>query len=268
MADKPETAERKAVAPDAIAAAGKVSEPAETSARSEVRVQLLGVLRACHPRQALLTAVVVAVAALVSGRPLREGLVAGAAVLVVQAILGLVNDIVDRDRDAAAAVPGKPVAEGRLPVGNASFVATCLAIVAIPLSLENGTAAAVALLGVLVAGIASNLWLRRTVVSWLPWAVGFGLFPAFLSYGGWGAGVHGAPPTWALTVLVGLLGIGVHFLTSLPHLVADNKTGVRHLPLRIALRTGAPRLLLVSGAFTGLVALGVLVAAFTVGLRQ
>jgi 4-hydroxybenzoate polyprenyltransferase len=240
----------------------------EPGGGSEVPEQLAGVLRATHPRQGMLTALAMAAAALASGRPLREALVAGAAVLVVQAILGLVNDVVDRERDVTTGVPGKPIAEGRLPAGNATFVATCLAILAIPLSLQNGSAAAAALLGSFVAGLAYNLRLRRTALSWLPWAVGYGLFPAFLSYGGWGGGLHGGPPTWAMTGLVALLGIGVHFLTSLPHLVADNKTGVRHLPLRVALKIGAPRLLVISGVFTGLVAIGVLIAAFTIGLRQ
>lgn len=258
-------AERKA----AKRSAGAIGTEDETAERgpSEVPEQLVGLLRATHPRHALLSAVLVAGAALASGRPLREGLVAGAAVLVVQAILGLVNDVADRERDVTAGVAGKPIAEGRLPAGNASFVATCLAILAIPLSLQNGSAAAVALLGFLVAGLVS-LRLRRTALSWLPWAVGYGLLPAFLSYGGWGGGVHGEPPTWAMTALAALLGIGVHLLTSLPHLVADNKTGVRHLPLRIALRIGAPRLLVLAGTFTGLVSIAIIVAAFSVGLRQ
>ena len=43
-----------------------------------------------------------------------------------------------------------------------------------------------------------------------------------------------------------LLGICVHFLTSLPDLVVDNQAGTKHLPLRIALRTGAPRLMVIS----------------------
>ena len=47
----------------------------------------------------------------------------------------------------------------------------------------------------------------------------------------------------AMTVLAALLGVGVHFLRALPGLVPDNEDGLRHLPLRIALRIGAPRLL-------------------------
>jgi 4-hydroxybenzoate polyprenyltransferase len=67
-------------------------------------------------------------------------------------------------------------------------------------------------------------------------------------------------------VLAALLGIGIHFLNVLPDLVEDNETGVRHLPLRIALRIGAPKLLWISTTYTALVAAGMLVAALTVGL--
>jgi 4-hydroxybenzoate polyprenyltransferase len=80
--------------------------------------------------------------------------------------------------------------------------------------------------------------------------------------------VHGAPPTLVVTALSALLGVGVHFLISLPDLVADNKTGMRHLPLRIALKVGAPRLLVISVVWTVLVAIGIVVALLSVGLRQ
>ncbi len=236
--------------------------------RSEVPGQVRALLGCTHPRQTLTMALVVAVAALVSGRPLRESLVAGAAVLVVQAVLGILNDVGDHDRDAASGASGNPVSEGRIPAGNATFAAVCLAILAIPLSLQNGTAAGAALLLTLVSGFIYERALRRTVLSWLPWAVSFGLLPAFLSYGGWGGGVHGDPPTLAMSGLAALLGIGVHFLTSLPDLVADNKTGMRHLPLRIALKVGAPRLLVITIAWTALVVIGMVLAALSVGLRQ
>ena len=71
-----------------------------------------------------------------------------------------------------------------------------------------------------------------------------------------------------MTVLAALLGIGIHFLNTLPDLVEDDETGMRHLPLRIALRIGAPRLLWISLAFTTLVSAGIVVTGLTVGLRQ
>src|SRR5689334_7981043 len=56
--------------------------PEGPRARSELPGQLRALLVAGHPRQSVLSALVIGVAALVSGRPLREAPVAAAAVLV------------------------------------------------------------------------------------------------------------------------------------------------------------------------------------------
>ena len=110
--------------------------------------------------------------------------------------------------------------------------------------------------------------LRRSAFSWLPWAAAYGLLPAFLSYGGWGGRTEGDPPTLVLTVLAALLGVAVHVLLALPDLVDDNADGLRHLPLRVALRIGAPRLLVITIVVTVFLAASVVVAGLTVGLRQ
>jgi 4-hydroxybenzoate polyprenyltransferase len=110
--------------------------------------------------------------------------------------------------------------------------------------------------------------LRRSAFSWLPWAASYGLLPAFLSYGGWGGQSDGDPPTLVVTVIASLLGVAVHFLLALPDLVDDNADGLRHLPLRLALRTGAPRLMVVTIVITVLLAASIVVAGLTVGLRQ
>ena len=56
------------------------------------------------------------------------------------------------------------------------------------------------------------------------------LYPAFLSYGGWGGQYRGDPPEILMTVLAALLGIGVHFLRALWGLVPDNAEGWTYLP--------------------------------------
>ena len=96
----------------------------------------------------------------------------------------------------------------------------------------------------------------------------FALLPAFLSYGGWGGSATGNPPEVTITVLAGLLGIGVHFLRALPGLVHDNEDGLRHLPLRLALKMGATRLLILSSVYTAAVLVALLVAGASVGLAQ
>ena len=205
-------------------------------------------LRTAHPRQALLTALGLAVAAALAGRPTREVGLVFATVLVGQAILGWHNDLVDRDRDRVHGAGGKPIAQGRIDPGTVWFSLACGLLLLVPLSLSNGLVAGSSYLIAMAIGLLGNVTLRRGILSWLPWAASFALFPAFLSYGGWGgetlARPFGAPPEIAMTVLAALLGIGVHVLRALPGLVADHADGYRSLPLRIALKTGATKLLI------------------------
>jgi 4-hydroxybenzoate polyprenyltransferase len=223
-------------------------------------------LRSAHPRQALLTSLGLAAAALLAGRELREvGLVA-ATVLVGQAMLGWDNDLVDRARDRKHDLAGKPVAQGLLDPGTVWFTLTCALLLVVPLSVSNGAVAGGAYLAALLIGLVGNRVGRRTVLSFLPWVLGYALYPAFLAFGGWNGVGSGTPPTVVMTVLAGLLGLGVHVLRALPGLVPDNQDGWRSLPLRIALRTGAPRLLVLAGVWTALVVAGILIAGQSVGL--
>lgn len=230
--------------------------------------QAVSLVLASHPLPTLSMTIALAAAAALSGRPgLEVGLVA-ATVLTGQLTVGWINDVVDRDRDRQVGRQDKPVAMGWIDPGTVVFAAACAVLLVIPLSVANGTAAGVAHLAAVASAWLYNFWFKRTVLSWLPYAVSFGLLPAFLSYGGLGGGMHGGPPTIAMTVLAALLGIGIHFLNVLPDLVEDRETGVRHLPLRIALRIGAPKLLWISVTWTALVGAGIVIAALTVGLRQ
>jgi 4-hydroxybenzoate polyprenyltransferase len=216
----------------------------------------------------VLTTVAVTVAAALTGRSAGECALVAATVLCGQLTIGWVNDVVDRERDRQVGRQDKPVAMGWIDPGTVVFATACAVLLVIPLSVANGTAAGVAHLAAVASAWLYNFWFKRTVLSWLPYAVSFGLLPAFLSYGGLGGGMHGGPPTVAMTVLAALLGVGIHFLNVLPDLVEDRETGVTHLPLRIALRIGAPRLLWISVTWTALVGAGMVIAALTVGLRQ
>lgn len=236
------------------------------SVRRDGQVTLL--LLAAHPVQAVLMGGAIGVLALASDRGLGQSVVAAAAVLLTQLALGLHNDASDAQYDARAKAPRKPVAAGALPAENARFVALVLVVLAIPVSLLSGTVAAPALLLTLPIGYVHNRILHRTAASFLGWMLTFALYPVFLAYGGWGAGRHGDDPTWQFIVVSAFVGLCVHFATALPDLVGDNASGVRGLPLRIALRTGAPRLLI------GTVVMSVVVLALFIwvginpGLRQ
>ena len=135
------------------------------------------------------------------------------------------------------------MASGAIEPGSVWFAIACGVLLVVPLALGSGVTAGCAYLLSVAVGLLGNVVLRRSAFSWLPWAAAYGLLPAFLSYGGWGGQRRGRPADLVMTVLAALLGVAVHVLLALPDLVDDNADGLRHLPLRLALRTGAPRLL-------------------------
>jgi 4-hydroxybenzoate polyprenyltransferase len=228
----------------------------------------LQLLRAAHAKQAILTALCLAGAAALAGRRAEEVAVVGVTVLVGQTILGWHNDIVDKPRDEANATAGKPLAEGRLATGTVWYAIVVAAFVLVPLSITSGITAGLFYLGSVCAGMLGNVVLRTGFLSWWSWAVSFALFPAYLSYGGWGGKFVGEPPETSLVVLAALLGIGVHFMRAVWGLVADHAEGWTYLPLKLGLKLGATRLLGLSTLYTAAVVVLVLVFAARDGLNR
>jgi hypothetical protein len=224
--------------------------------------------RSAHPRQGLLTAAGLTIAAALAGRPGREVALVFGTVLVGQTVLGWHNDLVDRRRDARRLPSGKPIADGYLEPGTAWFALACAVLLLVPLAITNGVVAGCLYVASVAIGLVGNLVLRKGWLSWVTWAAAFALYPGFLSYGGWGGQTTGTPPEPAIVALSAALGVGVHVLCALPGLVADHEDGFRHLPLRIALKVGATRLLVLALAWTALALAGLLVVGNTVGLSR
>ncbi len=232
------------------------------------RGQTVSLIMSSHPLPTAAMTVTVAAAAALTGRTGVEVALVAATILTGQLTIGWLNDVVDRRRDSLVGRQDKPVAMGWVDPGTVTFSIACAVLLVIPLSIANGTYAGIAHLAAVASAWTYNLVFKRTRLSWLPFAASFGLLPAFLSYGGLGGGMHGSPPTLAMTGFAAMLGVGIHFLNTLPDLVQDKETGVRHLPLRIALRTGAPKLLVLSVVWTVLAAAGIVVTGLTVGVAQ
>lgn len=221
--------------------------------------------RAAHPRQAVVTALLLAGAAAVVGRPLREVGAVAVTVLVGQAVLGWGDDLADMERDRRRD-PERPLAAGRIEPGTVWFALACAVLVVVPLSFFHGPRAGVAYLLSLLVALVGDRYLHRTVWSFVPWALSFALYPAFLAYGGWNGQGSTTAPTLTVTVLAALLGVIVHVLLALPGLVADHAEGERSLPLRLALRLSTPRLLWLAAASAAVVVVAILIAGRTVGL--
>ena len=183
----------------------------------------------CHPGPTVVvTTVSVALAVAVDQTPLGLLLV-GVTVLIGQLSIGWSNDWLDASRDLVSDRTDKPVAVGQVSaslVRSAAFTALALSL---PLSFLNGVSSGWAHCGLVGSGWAYNLGLKRTLWSWTPYALGFGLLPAFVTLS-----LPAAPwPPWWAMAAGALLGVGAHFANVLPDIDEDLAHGVRGLPQRL-----------------------------------
>lgn len=204
-----------------------------------------GLVLACHPGPTVVvTGLAAALAAGIGAAPATTLLLA-AAVLAGQLSVGWSNDWLDAARDLAVARPGKPVVVGLLDGRTLRTAAVAAVAVCVPLSLATGWLPGAVHLLAVASAWAYNLALKRTVLSWLPYAVSFGLLVQFVVLAQPGRPVA----AWWATAGASLLGFGAHAANVLPDLEDDAATGVSGLPHRLG------------RARTTLMALGALVAA-------
>ncbi|MFD3554700.1 UbiA family prenyltransferase [Streptomyces goshikiensis] len=210
-----------------------------------------GLSKACHPLPAAAVTAFAAALAVAVGRGPAGAAVTGCAVAAGQLSVGWCNDRVDLRRDLATGRPDKPLVVGGVRPAAVTAAALAALLLCVPLSLACGPLAGAAHLCGVGAAWAYNLRLKGTAASWLPYALAFGLLPAFVTLG-----LPGAPwpPLW-LMAAAALLGAGAHFANVLPDIEDDLATGIRGLPQRLgARRSGALAGLLVLGSTLALVA--------------
>lgn len=245
---------------------GRPLLPSATGNRFGGGLLAVQLFQAAHAKQAITTALALALAAAVSGRPARETAVVLLTVLVGQTILGWHNDIVDRQRDQAHGLTGKPVAMGRISTGTLWYALSVAALLLVPLAITTGIKAGCLYLASVAVGLLGNVVLRTGFFSWWSWAASYALLPAYLSFGGWGGQAEGNPPEPSIVALAALLGIGVHFMRAVWGLVADHEDGWTYLPLKLGLKLGATRLLALSTVYTAIIVILIVVMGAKVGL--
>ena len=203
-------------------------------------------VRACHPEPtAAVTAVSVALAAAV-GRGVAGTVAVAGAVLAGQLSIGWMNDYLDRDRDVRVDRADKPVVAGTVAPATLHTATAVAAVAVVPLSLLSGWFAGSLHLIAVGSAWSYNLWLKATALSVLPYAVSFGLLPAFVT-----AGLPGHPVYGWLVAAGALLGAGAHFANVLPDIDDDLATDVRGLPHRL----GATGSRIAAGALLALASL-------------
>jgi len=189
----------------------------------------------CHPLPSVAVAAISAGLAALADLSLGRGALVTATVFAGQLSIGWSNDYLDAERDRAAGRADKPLATGALEprvVGAAAVIALSLTVV---LAASLGWPGGAIALGTLLAAWGYNLGLKATSLSWLPYAIAFGLAPAVVT-------LSASPPRWpaAWTLAAGaLLGMAAHLANVLPDLADDVVRGIRGLPHRIGARATA-----------------------------
>jgi 4-hydroxybenzoate polyprenyltransferase len=183
-------------------------------------------VRASHPLPAVAVSAVAAGLAMGADRTPASAVIATAAVFAGQLSVGWLNDLIDAPRDKRVGRTDKPLAanEIRPEAARVAFIASAAA--AVVLTLFSAPFAAAAHLAALASAWAYDLGVKATPFSVVPFAVSFGLLPAFLSNG------DPFPPPW-LIAAAATLGSAAHFVNVLPDLADDAATGVRGLPHRL-----------------------------------
>jgi len=165
------------------------------------------------------------------GAPLGTTLLIAVAAFSGQLTVGWSNDLIDRDRDVHAGRSDKPLATGALGVRTVRAAIGTGLVVTVVGSLLLGPGPGVLHLLLVATGWGYNLGLKRTLLSWLPYAVCFGGLPVVVSL----AARQEPGPSW--TIVAGaLLGTGAHLVNAVPDLADDRLTGVDGLPQRLGAR--------------------------------
>lgn len=193
---------------------------------------------ACHPLPTLAVTTVVALLSLAAGRDARGVALMALATLVGQLSVGWCNDAYDADRDRRAGRTEKPVVRGDVDARTLWVAALTALVAAVPLSFAaagpvGGSAHVLAVL----SAWSYDLRLKTTVLSWLPYAVSFGLVPAYVWFG---LTPPTAPPAWT-TAAAAALGVAAHLANALPDIESDTAVGAGGLTARLG-RVRAARL--------------------------
>lgn len=169
-----------------------------------------------------------------------------ATVLVGQLSIGWSNDATDAASDLRAARTDKPtVSAGISP--RSLWVAAWIALVAACLAswAVAGPVGGSFHVFFLAMGWLYNVALSRTPWSWVPYALGFGALPLFVSIGLDGK----AAPAWTVAVFA-LLAVSAHLANALRDVESDREAHVDGLVVRLGARWATVLCWLLLGAGT------------------
>lgn len=211
-------------------------------------VSLPPLLQATHPVPAAAVTVLAGTVVAARGAGVAGTALATASTLAGQLSVGWSNDYLDREEDAAAGRRDKPIPAGSVHPGAVWRAALAAFPVCLGLSVPLGAPEVAVMAAAVGSAWAYNLGLKRTFLSWLPYAVSFGLAPVYI----WLASQDRLPPGWVVAGAA-LLGLAGHLTNVLPDIEADRARGARGLPHRLGPRPSLALAAVALGTTVGLV---------------
>ena len=166
--------------------------------------------------------------------PVDRLLLVGVMLACQQIAISFHNDWCDRDLDAAGK-PWRAIPSGAVRSGLVRALAWLLVAASLALALPLGWLEVVLDALGIACGFAYNAWLKRTTLSWLPFAIAFPLVPLFgpAALDGVERALRLAPPLFAAGAP---LAVAIHLADTLPDLRQDRAHGVRGLAHRLGAR--------------------------------
>jgi 4-hydroxybenzoate polyprenyltransferase len=207
-----------------------------------MRSRLPGLVLASHPAPSAAVTTLGTVLFASAGNSLRTCLIGMLALLTGQLSIGWSNDLIDRNRDRAAARRDKPLATGTVGIAGLRRACGVALVLTVPASLALGIRPGLLHLAAVGAGWSYNLGLKSRLASPLPYLCAFAALPVIATL----ALPHPRlPPAW-IVLAAGLIGAAAHFGNVLPDLADDLAAGVRGMPQRF----GPAGAALAAGALT------------------
>jgi 4-hydroxybenzoate polyprenyltransferase len=216
--------------------------------------RLRAYLAATHFPQALAMVLLMTISTAVCGGSWSSVALVFVASAAGQATVGWTNDMHDAVADHAAGRANKPTVRGELRPDDLRLAILASATLTIPLSFAAaGWVGGTAHIAAVASALAYNLFLARTVWSWLPYAVSFALMPLFVA--------HASSPTlWPTSPVVALsvvIGITAHLLNAIPDIDIDCEIGWGGLAVSLGKKRST--VLVVALIIVGAACLGVVV---------
>jgi 4-hydroxybenzoate polyprenyltransferase len=145
------------------------------------------------------------------------------AVATGQASVGWSNDYLDSKTDRELARSTKPVVRDGLPAHSLRIPILVSLILVVPFSfLAGGLIGGFAHLIAVASAWIYNLWLSRTIWSWLPYAISFAMLPVFI-----GQSVsRDLWPSWPIILLAVIVGVISHLLNAIPDIDIDKRSNL------------------------------------------